>query len=219
MTSDRFLLNRRAFAGQLAAAGALASPLGAAWAQAGLQEGRDFVRVASPVPVAGNKVEVVEFFGYWCPHCNAFEPELEPWVQKLPADKVVFRRVPVAFQGWHENYQRLYYAVEALGLVEKLHRKVFAAIHVDHKRFDKDADVLAFANANGVDGAKLVEAMKGFSMGGKLAKANQLAGAYRIDGVPTLGIHGRWMTSPSIAGGGARALAAANGLIQQVKLA
>ncbi len=188
------------------------------WAQGGLVEGKDFNRVASPVAVPEGKVEVVEFFGYWCPHCHVFEPALDAWAKKLPAH-VNFRRIPVAFSPAQESYQRLYYGIEALGLVDSLHRKVFAAIHAERKRFDKDSDVLDWAKTVGADGAKIVDAMKSFSVATKLRQSKALADGYRIEGVPTLGIQGRFMTSPSIAGTPERALAVADQLIAQVKKA
>jgi thiol:disulfide interchange protein DsbA len=213
-------MNRREFgcsAAALAVPGlwGLAAP---ARAQGGPVEGKDFVRVAQPVPVSGDKIEVVEFFGYWCPHCNAFEPALEAWVKKLPAT-VNFRRMPVAFNAAQETAQRLYFGIEALGLVDSLHRKVFAWVHVERKRMDKDADVTAFAQANGVDPAKLLDAMKSFSVATKARQSRQLADGYRIEGVPTLGIQGRFMTSPSIAGSQERALATAEVLIAQARKA
>ena len=210
-------MNRREFglnASVLALSG-LALP---AWAQGGPVEGKDFLRVAQPVPVSGDKTEVVEFFGYWCPHCNAFEPALEAWVKKLPAT-VNFRRMPVAFNAAQEPAQRLYFAIEALGLVDTLHRKVFAAMHVERKRLDKDTEIADFAKANGVDPAKLLDAMKSFSVATKMRQSRQLGEAYRIEGVPTLGIHGRFMTSPSIAGSQERALATADVLIAQARKA
>lgn len=188
------------------------------WAQGAPVEGKDFQRVASPVAVPEGKVDVVEFFGYWCPHCNAFEPVLDAWAKKLPA-QVSFRRIPIAFSPAQESYQRLYYAIEALGLVDSLHRKVFTAIHAERKRFDKDSDVLDWAKTVGADGAKIVDAMKSFSVATKLRQSKTLADGYRIEGVPTLGIQGRFMTSPSIAGTAERALAVADQLIAQVKKA
>lgn len=211
-------MNRRDFAraGTGLALAGLAAPL---WAQGAPAEGRDFKRVEPPVAVpAGGKVDVVEFFGYWCPHCNAFEPALDAWVKKLPAH-VSFRRVPVLFNAAQETTQKLYFALEALGQVEALHRKVFAALHVQHRRLDKEADVLAWAQEAGADGAKIVDAMKSFGVATKSRQARQLAESFRIDGVPTLGIHGRWLTSPSIAGSQERALAVADALIAQARKA
>ena len=211
-------MNRREFATGSAglALSAVGLPL---WAQGGPVEGKDFHRVATPVPVAPGKVEVVEFFGYWCPHCSAFEPALDAWAKKLPAAQVSFRRVPIAFNAAQEPLQRLYFALESLDLVEALHRKVFNALHVARQRLDKDTEISAFLQANGADTTKVMDAMKSFSVATKLRQARQLSDGYKIEGVPTLGIQGRYMTSPSIAGSGERALAVADHLIQQSRKA
>jgi thiol:disulfide interchange protein DsbA len=211
-------MKRREFAACAAASMLLGATLQAR-AQGAPVEGRDFVRVAQPVPVPEGKVDVVEFFGYWCPHCNAFEPLLDAWARKLPAAQVGFRRVPVAFNAAHETAQRLYFALEALGLVDTLHRKVFSAFHVEHKHFNTESDVAAWARDVGADGAKIVDAMKSFSVATKIRQARQLAEGFRIEGVPTLGIQGRYMTSPSIAGSADRALAVADALIAQSRKA
>ena len=210
-------MNRRDFSLHLGAAGALAAfSAASAHAQGGPVEGKDYVRVASPLAMAPGKIEVVEFFGYWCPHCNAFEPTLEVWAHKLPAD-VNFRRLPVAFQPFQEPYQRLYFALEALGLAEANHKKVFAAIHVGHQRFEKDTDITTWASANGLDGAKIVDAMKSFSTASKIRQSSQLSVAYHIDSVPTMGVHGRYMTSPSTAGGPEKALQVVDQLVAQLR--
>ena len=210
-------MNRRRFAIRLAAAAVapgLALPV---LAQGAPVEGRDYARLAQPLPMpATGKVEVVEFFGYWCPHCNAFEPTLESWVRKLPAD-VAFRRIPVAFSAAQEPYAKIFLSLEAMGLVDQMHRKVFAAIHVQHLRLEKESDILAFMTANGVDATKFSETYKSFTVASKFKQARQLADAYRIDGVPTLGIQGRFFTSPSLAGGADQALRVTDYLIQRAK--
>lgn len=210
-------MNRREFTClslALTAAGLGATP--AARAQGAPVEGRDFARLAQPIALpATGKVEVVEFFGYWCPHCHSFEPALDAWVRKLP-DSVAFRRVPVSFSAPQEPYQRIFFALEALGQLETMHRKVFTAIHVQKMRLDKEADIVALMTANGIDGAKFSETFKSFTVASKAKQARQLADAYRIDGVPTLGIHGRFFTSPSLAGGHEQALKVADFLIQRV---
>jgi len=180
-------------------------------------EGRDYVRLNPPVPVpAGGKVEVIEFFSYGCPHCYAFEPMLEQWVKRLPPD-VAFRRIPATFNAPYEGYAKLFYALEAIGQSEALNRQVFAAIHVQRQRLDKEADIAAFVSGNGGDGAKAVEAYKSFGVATKLRQAKQAFEAYKIDGVPTLGIHGRWFTSGSLTGSNDRALAVADYLIQRAR--
>lgn len=210
-------MNRRRFAIRLAAAAAAPSLPLAAGAQGAPVEGRDYARLAQPLPMpATGKVEVVEFFGYWCPHCNSFEPTLDAWVRKLPAD-VAFRRVPVAFSAPQEPYAKIYFTLEAMGLLEQMHRKVFAAIHVQRQRLEKESEILAFMTANGVDAGKFGETFKSFTVASKFKQARQLADAYRIDGVPTLGIHGRFFTSPSLAGGADQALRVADQLIQRAR--
>jgi thiol:disulfide interchange protein DsbA len=210
-------MNRRRFTTQLAAVAAVSGLPLAARAQGAPVEGRDYARLAQPLAMpATGKIEVVEFFGYWCPHCNSFEPALDAWARKLPAD-VVFRRVPVAFSAPQEPYAKIYFTLEAMGLLEQMHRKVFAAIHVQRQHLDKDSEILAFMTANGVDSAKFSEIYKSFTVASKFKQARQLADAYRIDGVPTIGIHGRFFTSPSLAGGSEQALKVADQLIQRAR--
>jgi protein dithiol oxidoreductase (disulfide-forming) len=214
-------MNRRDFALGLGA-GSLASMLTcAAHAQGEPVEGREYTRVQPPVPVstaAAGKVEVVEFFGYWCPHCNAFEPSLDAWARKLPAD-VLFRRIPVAFNGPQEPFQKLFYALEAMGQLDTMHRKVFAAVHGQRLHLDKDSDLQSFSSANGLDYAKLADTMKSFSVATKCSQAKQLANAWKIDGVPTLGVQGRYMTSVGQAGGNEQALRVMEALIQKARRA
>ncbi|WP_298833900.1 thiol:disulfide interchange protein DsbA/DsbL [uncultured Piscinibacter sp.] len=195
-------MQRREFSAALLGASTLGLGLPAS-AQGGPVEGTHYVRLGQPLPVTApaGKVEVIEFFWYGCPHCNAFEPMLEAWVKKLP-DYVAFRRVPVQFReepfGTH---QRIYYALEALGQLDAMHRKVFYAIHNDRQKLDKPADIAAFMSKNGLDGAKVVEVMGSFAVQTKARQAKQLAEAYKIDGVPAIGIQGRFYTSGSMAGG------------------
>lgn len=200
----------------LAVAGTLARP---AVAQDAPREGRDFrlVKPQQPTEAPAGKVEVIEFFWYGCPHCNAFEPALEAWQKKLPAD-VAFRRIPVAFREEpFTTHQRLFFAIETMGLVDTLHRKVFNAVHLDRARLDKLPELVEFMNKNGVDGAKFSEVYNSFSVQTKARQAKQLAEAYRIDGVPAIGIQGRYYTSGSMAGSGERSLAVADYLLNRVR--
>jgi len=212
-------MKRREFSSRLisltAGAGALVSAT-RALAQAEPVEGTSYVKLSQPIPMAaGGKIEVVEFFWYGCPHCSIFEPTLAAWQKKLPAD-VSFRRAPVVFREEpFTTHQKLYYSLEAMDLVEAMQRKVFHAIQVDQAKLDKLPDILTFMAKNGVDTAKFTEAFNSFSVQTKARQAKQLAEAYRIDGVPTLGIHGRYYTSPSLAGSPEKALSVADYLIQR----
>ena len=187
-------------------------------AQGGPVEGTHYVRLSQPVPAGpAGKIEVIEFFWYGCPHCNTFESTLEPWVKQLPAD-VAFHRVPVAFSAEpFVAHQRIFYALDSLGLVAAMHRKVFYAIHNDRLRLDKPADISSFMTRNGVDAAKFMEAYDSFAVQAKAKQATQQAAAYKIDGVPAIGIQGRYYTSGSLAGTNEKALAVADFLIQRVR--
>ncbi len=186
---------------------------------AGPVEGKDYVRLSQPQAVAPGKIEVVEFFWYGCPHCFAFEPVLDAWVKKLPAD-VSFRRVPVSFRDEpFGTHARIYFALEASGQLEAIHRKVFHAIHNERASLAKPAEISAFMTKNGVDGAKFLEVMDSFSVQTKARQAKQIVDAYKIDGVPAIGIQGRYYTSGSVAGSNDRALAVADFLIQRARKA
>ncbi len=215
-------MQRRDFTRNLAGAGLGMALVQGAQAQGGPKEGKDFVKLSTPAPVtlpgADKKVEVVEFFWYGCPHCYAFEPVLEAWTKKLPAD-VAFRQVPVGFMAAHQFHQKLFYALEETGQMAAMHRKVFNAIHQGGKRLNSESDVVAFVSASGGDGAKVGEAMKGFGVNTKASRAKQLADAYKIDGVPALGIHGRFYTSASLTGSHERATQVADFLIQAARKA
>lgn len=204
----------------LAAAGLplIAHPV--AQAQGAPVEGKDFIKLAAPAPVqAGGKVDVVEFFWYGCPHCYAFEPALETWAKKIPTD-VVFRRVPVAFTSMHETHAKMYYALEQLGALDSTHKRVFTAMHQQRMRLDKESDIAAFVATTGVDAAKFTDAFRSFGVSSKIRQSKQMVDAYRIDGVPAMGVHGRWYTAPSLVGGDHyKALAVVDHLIQRARKA
>lgn len=188
------------------------------WAQGKPEDGREFKTLDKKVPTEAptGKVEVVEFFWYSCPHCNAFEPQLEGWVKKLPAD-VSFRRVPVAFRDDFVPQQRLFYTLEAMGKVDELHRKVFNAIHVEKQPTAKEDQILAWAEKNGLDKAKFKEVYNSFSVQAKTRKASQLQEAFQVEGVPALGIAGRWYTDGSMAGNMPRALQVTDYLVAEAR--
>jgi protein dithiol oxidoreductase (disulfide-forming) len=209
-------MKRREFTAQVAAGLSLGLP---AWAQApGTPvEGTHYVRLNTPAAVPGNgKIDVIEFFWYGCPHCNAFEPMLDAWAKRLPPD-VAFRRVHVAFTALHETHSKVFYALEALGQVEAMHRKVFAAIHQQRLALNNEAEIAAWMEKNGLDRAKFVDAYKSFGVATKVRQAKQLSEGYKIDGVPALGVHGRYYTSVSLAGGNDRVLSVADFLIQRAR--
>jgi thiol:disulfide interchange protein DsbA len=215
-------MNRREFSARLLAAGAGAAAFAgsaAVRAQGAPVEGTHYVKLSQSLPATPGKIEVIEFFWYGCPHCNAFEPTLDAWQKKLPPD-VAFRRVPVAFRDEpFTAHQRIFYALDAMGLIPTLHRKVFYAIHVDRQRMDKPADIAAFMAKNGVDSARFLENYDSFSTATKIKQAAKLASDYKIDGVPAIGVAGKYFTSVTLAGTPEAALQVSEYLIQRERKA
>lgn len=214
-------MNRREFSVQtLSGLGLAVMAPGLALAQGAPIEGTQYVRLTQRAPTSApaGKVEVVEFFWYGCPHCNHFEPYLAAWASKLQAD-VSFRRIPVAFR---ENpfgiHQRLYFAVEALGLTATLHAKIFHAIHEDQLKLDKPELIQDFVAKQGVDAAKFMATMESFGVKSKCNQARALADAYKIDGVPAMGVAGQFFTNVGLNGASEKnTLATVDFLVNRVR--
>jgi len=211
-------MKRRDFSASLLAVGIAGLPLQALAQGAWPVEGTNYVRLTQPVPVPSNgKIELIEFFWYGCPHCNAFEPTLDAWQKKLP-DDVAFKRVPVAFsEEPFVAHQRIFYALESMGLVDKMHRKVFYAIHNERMRLAKPDEIATLMGKSGVDPAKFLEAYNSFSVQTKAAQARQLAQAYKIDAVPAMGVQGRYYITGTMAGGNEKMPAVVDVLVQRIR--
>jgi len=156
---------------------------------------QQYTEIKPPLPVESQgKIEVIEFFWYGCPHCYTLEPYIETWLKKLPPD-VEFRRVPAIFnQRWGHD-AAVYYTLEAMNLVDKLHRPLFDAIHKNNLRTDSDAALAEWLQKNGVDSKKFMDTMKSFGVQSKTRRAVQQTVAYKIDGTPALAVAGRYTVS------------------------
>jgi thiol:disulfide interchange protein DsbA len=187
MRSLRFAL----LATVLAASTAFASPTDP-------KSGVEYVTLAQPQPVqaTGKKVEVIEFFMYHCPHCNALEPQLEQWVKKQ-GDNIVFKRVHLPSSGPNDPEAHLRLTLEALGKAEEFQPKVFKAWHVDRLRLNTDAAIIDWASKNGLDRNKFLDAWNSFGVTTKLRRLPQITSDYKVDSVPTIIIDGKYQTSPA----------------------
>jgi len=162
-------------------------------------EGWDPIDPPIATSVPEGKVEVVEFFWYGCPHCFTVEPQLEAWLKKKP-ENVVFKRVPAPINPSWTVHSQFFYAAEALGVGEQLHKPLFNAIHVKKRKlFDKQS-LIDFAVEQGVDRQKFTDAWNSFGVYVKVQQARKLGQRYGIDGVPAIGIDGKYKTSGSLAG-------------------
>ncbi len=158
--------------------------------------------LASPVRSdAGNKVEVVEFFMYTCPHCNVLDPMLEEWVKKQ-GDRIAFKRLHFPASGPNDPLAHAYITLEAMGQVDKFHSKIFRAIHVDRDRiYRSDEQIKDFLVKNGIDKVKYEQFFNSFAVQTKLKRLSPTIAAYKVESAPTIIVDGKYVTSPAIAGG------------------
>jgi thiol:disulfide interchange protein DsbA len=194
--------------------GLLALPFAAAAADP-YKEGVHYVEAPFPVlPETGTKVEVREFFWYGCPHCFHLEPHVDGWLKKLPAN-AAFIRTPT----FDPVHAQAYYALEGLGLLDKLHLAIFKHMHEtlrtqeERARFKDPKAVQDFIVSQGVDRKKLLDAWNSFSVRIKLTNAQRLAQDLNVRSVPTLVVDGKYITSPAQTGGEANALKVVDFLI------
>ena len=164
---------------------------GVAFAQALLSPGRDFVLLNSPQPTDSTGPEVLEFFSYGCIHCYHLESKLDPWVKQLPKD-VKFSRVP-AFKLRGIDSAPIYYSFEAMGLLDKLHIKLFEAVHNDNLTAGNATAFYQWLTKQGVDIKKYQEIEKSFSVQSKASRARLMAENYKIESTPTLALNGKYL--------------------------
>jgi protein dithiol oxidoreductase (disulfide-forming) len=183
------------------------------------QNGTEFAQTAQVMPTDNpSKIEVSELFWYGCPHCYVLEPQLTAWVKALPKD-VAFKRVPGLPRPDWAPMAKAFYVMEALGLSEKLHSKLFEALH-KQKAFlpnDEKATIDWITKESGLDRKKVETEFNSFSLNTKLNQAAQIFRASGATGVPSLIIDGKYITSVTMAGGNQEVLNVANYIIENVR--
>jgi thiol:disulfide interchange protein DsbA len=157
---------------------------------------------------------VVEFFWYECPHCYSLEPALEAWVKRLPK-YAEFKRVPAMFNERWAIAARVYYTLDVMGELERLHKPLFEAIHKQSLRITNEKQLSDWLQRQNVDLGKFSAALKSFSVESRLKRAAELGQAAKIDGVPALMINGRYLVSASATASEEKMLAIADSLIEQ----
>lgn len=138
---------------------------------------------------APNRVEVIEFFSYGCPHCFHLHPQLMAWVATLPAD-VEFKRIPQSLgrPQWLV-YSRAYYALEASGLLARADNALFDAVQVQKRAFYDVTSLAAWLRSAGFDEADVQRFRTAYDSDqavNQVAQSERMASQYRIDSVPTL---------------------------------
>lgn len=160
--------------------------------------GKDFQAVNPPqAPETGNKIEVIEFFSYACPHCHTLEAPLRAWLKRKPAD-VEFRRLPVVFRDDWAPLARLYYTLESMGLVDKLHIDVFKALHEQKVRLQDPKVIPDWIASKGVDKQKFMDTFNSFSIQSRTQRSPEVGRRYGVEFTPVVVVDGRYLTGPSM---------------------
>ena len=172
-----------------------------AQAQSLPQLSRDYVRLDPPKPVtSGDKIEVIEFFYYGCPVCYELEPPLARWYFNSPGT-VALRRVPALSSDNWDHFAKLFYALEAVGQLGRLHWPVYDQFHFDGVKLNEEATMLDWVSKNGIDKGKFLDAYRSPEVQAKLVTARQMIQAYDIKGVPSIVVDGKFVTSARMTGG------------------
>ena len=206
----------RSLLGALAMACAMLAP--AAHAQQPAQAGREFVRVASPQPVAtGEKIELIEFFYYGCPVCYEAQPHLSRWLVGAP-DYVAIRRVPAVFSESSENFARLFYTLEAVGELQRLHWPVYDNFHFDGVKLNDEKVMLDWVARNRIDRDKFAEIYKSDEVKARVEAARALNKSFDVRGVPTFVVDGKYQTSARLSGGTRQVMQVVDQLVKQSRV-
>lgn len=172
--------------------------LWSAGATAEIVAGRDYRVLNSQQPVTtGPRIEVIEFFWYGCPHCNSLQPSLGAWLKRKPAD-VEFKRMPAVFQDSWVPLTKAYYTIEAMGLVDRLHHDVFAAVHDKKIRLQDPKVLFDWVAKQGVDREKFAQTYNSFAVQTRSQRAKEITANYDIPGTPAIVVDGKYLTAPSL---------------------
>jgi thiol:disulfide interchange protein DsbA len=179
--------------------------------------GKDFRLLDPAQPVDDPKrLEVIEFFWYGCPHCYDLQPALHAWLKRKPAD-VAFRSVPAIFRDSWVAHAQLFYSLEAMGLLDRLHTEVFRAIHEQKTDLSDLARMQAWLGRQNVDTKQFAEVYGSFGVKSRTQRSVQMSRSYGLSGTPSLVVAGRYLTSPAMTQGLERTFAVIDQLIAQLR--
>ncbi len=159
--------------------------------------GKEYQVLSQPRPTDTDKILVVEFFSYACPACANFEPYLQQWVKRKPAD-VEYQAVPMAFRDTWVPLAKMFFTLKIMGLQDKYHTRIFDAIHKQGVQLDTDKQVSDWIGKQGVDVAKFKSIYNSPGVDSKVGAATHLGKQYGINGTPAIGVNGKYWTSPSL---------------------
>jgi thiol:disulfide interchange protein DsbA len=195
---------------------ALALATAGAFGQAALRS--EVVRLDPPRPVAtGERIEVIEFFYYGCPICYELEPHMTRWLATQAPGYIALRRIPaLSSEGW-ETLAKLYFTLEAIGEINRMHWPVYDNFHFDGKLLNEEKVMLEWVGNNGIDAKKFAEVYGSQEIQAKLAQSRELMKAYDVRGVPTIIVDGKYMSSARLAGGTRALMQIVDELVRRAK--
>lgn len=169
-------------------------------ARADIVEGKDYTVLTNPQPTQdANKIEVLEFFWYGCPHCYSLHPHLKTWLLNIPGD-VSFRYVPAILRANWVAAAKIYYAIEAMGIADVLHDKAYDAMHRDKIDLNNESVLFDWIEKQGIDRKKFETTYKSFGVQNQVARSTQMTRQYQLNGVPALVVNGKYLTSGRMGG-------------------
>ncbi|MBE0625967.1 MAG: thiol:disulfide interchange protein DsbA/DsbL [Burkholderiales bacterium] len=172
-----------------------------AQAQSAPQLGRNYIRLDPPQAVSsGDRIEVIEFFYYGCPVCYELEPKLSRWFFNAPGS-ITLRRVPALSSDNWDNFAKLFYTLEAMGQVSRLHWPVYDNFHFDGVKLNEEQAMAAWVSRNGLDKQKFIDTYRSPDIQAKLGRARDMTQSYEIRGVPSIVVDGKFVTSARMTGG------------------
>lgn len=164
-------------------------------AYAELVEGKNYTILKNSQPTRDDsKIEVLEFFWYGCPHCDSLHPHVKTWAQNIPSD-VDFRYVPAIFRPNWTTGAKVFYTIEAMGLLDPLHDKIYHAIHRGKIDLSDEAVVFGWIEKEGIDRKKFEDTYRSFAVQNQVAKSTQMSRQYQLTGVPAIVVNGKYLTS------------------------
>lgn len=209
------------FKNVLAAFAALLLAFAAASAQAQQQPipqlSREYIRLDPPHPVAtGDKIEIIEFFYYGCPICYELQPTLSRWLFKAP-DFIALRRVPAVSSDNWENFAKLFYTLEAIGDLPRLHWPIYDNFHFDGIKLNEEAVMTDWVSRNGVNREKFTQTYHSPEVAAKVNAAREMLKSYEVRGVPSIVVDGKFLTSARMAGGTRELMKVVDQLVEQAR--
>lgn len=178
---------------------------------------RDYRLITPAQPTeTGDKIEVIEFFYYGCPHCFEIEPYLKRWKASMPKD-VAYRLVPALFRDSWVPLTKTFYALEALGELARQHDAVFEAIHAKNINLNNEQMLFEWVEKQGVDRKKFADAYESFAVRNRVVNARNLTVAYGVEGTPSLVVDGKYITGPGLTGSHESVIKVLNELIAKAR--